>query len=336
MSIIKMDNHYGIIYGLNIHNNTKQTYMKIFIVFFFWILLSSAQNFQRIDTIVAKYPDSYQNVEKLAMQITKDFVNDSDRVRAAFFWIAKNVVYDKEESGIYSYKYTTEIDRELKEEKRNKKLSNRVSRKGEAVCDGYATLFNKVCDLMHINSKKVTGASRTKVQSIGKRFFADHAWNWVEIDNQKYLIDITWATNRTGKGELLINNFYYLTRPEFFIKNHYPKDYKDTLLDYTISKETFLNDPFIFNFNYEYVSPINGKIKKLDNPCVIFQIRSKKYRIQNIDYKIGNKMFAVEDFTYNNDTVQFEIDISKHPSAREIIIFVNGVQAVGYKFLNTK
>ncbi len=199
-----------------------------------------------------------------------------------------------------------------------------------AVCEGYATLFSQLCTELNIKSKIVTGSAKTKTSDIGKRFNASHAWNIVEIDNKKYLIDATWGVDKTKNNG--IDYKYFLTLPKYFILKHYPNNYKDALLDKPISKEKYLNNPLYYGYYFDVISPKLGTLIKSKSKLVKFVFKSKK-KISNVSISV-KKQFLDIDIVKNDDTLEFEVDLSKHPSAKELIIFFDNKAAIAYKLKN--
>lgn len=279
------------------------------------------QEYKKIDSIVAKYPNHFSSSIKLAKRISNDFKTELQQVRAVYFWIANNVSYDFNESGKFGYEYRDRKEYFKKEKKHNNKLSARVISKGIAVCEGYATLFTEVCTHLNINSKVISGASRTKAKDIGKRFHTNHAWNIVVIDKKPYLLDVTWGAGSYGtKFEKNIDDFYFLTPPELFINKHYPENYKDALLDKKVSKENFFNAPLLYKRNLPLLYPKDGILKKEQKIMKFaFECKSGSYAV---DYNIDKKQHSLMNLKCINNKIEFEIDLSNSMRARELTIFI--------------
>lgn len=81
---------------------------------------------------------------------------------------------------------------------------------GGAVCQGYAMLFYKMCEMAGINCRVMTGTA------YGSSGAGNHAWNYV---NGKY-IDVTWDDTTRSTN-------YYLSRSP--LKNHY-LDHRSSLI----------------------------------------------------------------------------------------------------------
>ncbi|MGD1947074.1 MAG: transglutaminase domain-containing protein [Croceivirga sp.] len=279
-----------------------------------------SQDYQRVDSIVSKYPKRFSSTVKLAKLISNDFKDEADKVRAAFFWIADNVKYDPKEGDGFSFEYGDKAEYLEKEKKYNDKLSKRVISKGVAVCEGYSTLFSRVCRDLGIKSKVITGASKTTVKDIGKRFYSDHAWNIVEIDNTSYLVDVTWGAGTYGpRFQKELDNSFYLTPPEFFIKRHYPENYVDALLKVNFSKENFSNAPLVYGNDFSLISPLNGVIQK--NQKVVKFSFTCKPGTYTIDYDFDLKQNSLGDIKSLDDKLEFEIDLKNIGRARELTLY---------------
>ncbi len=71
-----------------------------------------------------------------------------------------------------------------------------------AVCEGYAKLFQYLCYCVGINSTVVLGTSSGQ----------PHMWNCVEIDNEWYMLDVTW--DDSGKENLYCYSYFNLTESQ--------------------------------------------------------------------------------------------------------------------------
>lgn len=78
---------------------------------------------------------------------------------------------------------------------------------GNAVCEGYAKLFQYLCYCVGINSTIVLGTSSGD----------PHMWNCVEIDDKWYMVDVTW--DDCGKENLYCYKYFNLTEEEMSEKH---------------------------------------------------------------------------------------------------------------------
>lgn len=289
-----------------------------------------AQNFEHVDKRALSYTKQFSSPEKLADQIAKDFKTDIERVRAAYTWIAYYITYDIEESNFPSYSYSTEDERLSRELQYSKKLSKRVISRRKAVCQGYSYLFKAVCTALNIETTIVTGASKTLTRDIGKRYNSNHAWNIITLNNQKYLIDVTWASQSDRSNIKYVNDYYFMTSPEDFILNHYPDDYSDALLSKVVSKQEFLNAPLLHDYDssiVKLIKPQRGISSKGSSTIFTLDVA---HPVTWVQIEMGKEYINIKDYTYQNKKLQFDFDIPKDTRAREITLFVNGVPIVSY------
>lgn len=305
---------------------------QLLLVFLFcFSTISIAQNYKIVDSIVSNYPSSYSKPERLAKQITTDFSSDLDKVRAVYYWITNNVAYDYEELKSESFSYSSKEEYLKKQEALKQKKATRVISKGKAICDGYSTAFLVLCENLNIEARYISGAAKTYVKDIGRSFKTDHAWNIVVIDNQEYLIDTTWGAGHYNTGFVKeFNDSYFLMNPKQFIKKHYPKEYKNTLLKEKISVLEFLDAPLIYSYNFELISPQKGTIKKGSKGRLVkFKFLTDE-EIGSISYKIGNQ--TTHDIKFTKDKyLEFSIYISNETKGRELTVFFDYDAVIGYK-----
>ncbi len=296
-----------------------------------------SQDFTYVDKTVADYPKHFDTPQRLAEQINSDFSTDIDKVRALYTWITHHVDYDIKEKGKFSHSYDTYKDKIKRNELYRRALSIRVVAQGKAVCEGYSILFNETCHALHIKSKVVSGASKTDIKDIGKRYKNNHTWNIVEIDNKKYLIDTTWGAgsySTTDKFIRHVDYYYFMTDPQQFIKKHYPKDYKDSLLDYLIDKDSFSKAAFTYeNYsdNFELIKPNNGYLlRNTSNPIRIKTSHDIKEFYFFLKIKNENKKILVTQLKQSEDEYSFNIDLVGR-RARSITLYADDHPIFGFK-----
>ncbi|WP_282160906.1 transglutaminase domain-containing protein [Ulvibacterium marinum] len=231
--------------------------------------ISSAQSdFTEIDSQVKSIGFSPKN--ELARNITLGFETDLEKIRALYIWVTENISYDfelLESEELKSEFYISEenvIDKTLERKK--------------AICSGYSLLFKKLCTDLNIECETVSGFSKQWLDSFLSKRVSDHAWNVVKIDGKWHFIDTTWASKNEFSEER--DDFWYLTKPEFFIYSHYPEYEKWTLLDYNISKEEFdqlpvITDRTFFEDNIIVIYPKNTTIEVSKNRVIKLELQTK-------------------------------------------------------------
>ncbi|HEX5154440.1 MAG TPA: transglutaminase domain-containing protein [Parafilimonas sp.] len=237
----------------------------------------------RADDIDASSPDT------LSYLLTSPYTTDLEKVRSIFYWITSNISYNTiryqpqpvlyEDDG-----YAAEDDADSVLKPLDERVARITLKRRHSLCDGYARLFKTLCDHAGIKSEVITGYARTNSGS--NQFRCNHKWNAVMIDSNWYLLDATWAAGYLNfSGAIFIrnyNDYYFLTPPKAFIRDHYPDDIKWALLDDVPVLQEFNRSPFRQPaFNYKIVSykPSRGVInaKVGDTIAIVLKtIDSKK------------------------------------------------------------
>jgi hypothetical protein len=228
---------------------------SIFSLFFLLLTISSFSQrlpaaFSYIDTKVLSIetcsPDS------LSQKLTASYVTDREKIRSIFRWITENIAYKTR--NYIGYRNTKQYQLEEKEDSLsesaslNERIARDVLKQKEAVCDGYSRLLKVLCNYAGIRAEIVTGYARADINRMGAQFKSNHRWNAVLLDSSWYLLDATWASgyiaysnNRFVKA---YNEYYFLTPPEDFIRDHYPEDARWSLLSNPPTLKEFYRTPF--------------------------------------------------------------------------------------------
>lgn len=177
-----------------------------------------------------------------------------EKVRAIWIWITNNISYDVD--GYFTGSITT-YD------------WNEVFTKRKEVCSGYSSLFKKMCDIAGVRCEVIIGFAKGYGYDVASTsiYGSNHAWNAVYIDNKWFLIDSTWGAGYVDNKRNFIKDyeeFYFCTKPEYFIYTHFPDDPNWQLLNNKIDKYTFLSYPKVwpifFKLDLNPISHFTGKI----------------------------------------------------------------------------
>lgn len=167
--------------------------------------------------------------DTLSLKLTFPYTTELEKVRAIYSWICQNIRYNEEiywPIGMRRPYQPQPIDTTSEWKSADEMVAQKVVRRGRAVCDGYA---------------------RSNVDRSAFPFRTNHTWNAVRIDTVWHLVDVTWAAGyMTYSNEFVQkqNDFYFLTRPESFIQDHYPEDLRWSLLPQPPSLAEFKRMPF--------------------------------------------------------------------------------------------
>ncbi len=294
--------------------------------------MSIAQDYERIDATILLYPQRVDTPQELSRFITRDFTTDEEKVRAIYSWIIQNIAYEPDEYKQFNFTFKNYRERNEKEEKTREKIIERTLQKGIAVCEGYAMLFEKLCELQGIPNYLVRGDIKTNFNDIGRPFAKVHMWNVVTLDGTPYLFDPTWGAGRyNGKFIKEPSYFFYKTPPELFFKTHYPDMYEDAFMDRLISKEVFAQMPIIIleelTMN-DVEQPLSGLIYSEEYFDVV------SFTIANVDpdtvtYSFGGEKKPVRDMEKSGTRLQFDVPLEI--GGENLVIYFDDAPALGYK-----
>ena len=202
------------------------------LAFLFLVQGALGQDFSSVDEHARSLPRSKaSSVEKLAQHLCSPFSSETQKVRAIYVWMAENIRYST----------ATVTSRSLTVEQRLKRQEpERVLQRKNAVCEGYANLFEALCEEAGLHSLVVTG--RTKLPN-GRVAPVGHAWNMVRADGQWHLLDVTWGAGgvdgRNGKYVKSLSDEFFLSDPVAFVQHHLPHDPLFQLLPEAVGFQTF-------------------------------------------------------------------------------------------------
>ncbi len=222
--------------------------------FLFFPVAIFCQDYSDVDQKVMRYP-SFESVSDLGYRIQNDFPDDINRVRAAFFWVTQNLSYGKqlednfrgESFGSYAFPTSTKarIDNMVQS-----KIDRAFNAK-RGVCIDYSLLLNALFEQFGLKSRVITGISKSEIKKAGSQsVFKDHSWNAVKVDGQWQLMDPTWASglvDRLNKRFYrLYEDHYFFTKPEEFVKTHFPINQEWQLLNRPVDAATFFSGPIFY------------------------------------------------------------------------------------------
>ncbi len=314
--------------------------MSRFVVFFIVFSLNSqAQKFQKVETIVDRYP-SYSDVESLADRINTDFDTDTQKAKAAFYWLSKNIRYNLRE--LYnprrrsvSFRYSSEAERLQKLQQIRDNLISKAFQTKLGVCEEYAQSFKKICDLMNLEAYVIKGYVRINTNEIGKiPSRTNHAWNVIKLDNRYIILDATWAAGYEFQNRWVrdFNPYYWDIPYQNIFKTHFPKDRIWTLRFGRMGIDEFFNQPLFSNSFFKteatLLSPTNGILQSSDDT---FSIQLKNLPSDTeIAYGIQGMRFAQKPIIKRTkDITTLEIQNPKRQS--ELIIYFNQRDALSFR-----
>lgn len=177
----------------------------------------------------------------LSAWLTSQLTTNREKTEAIFTWITNNISYQTSVSR-RSGKRNKQVSFSPEQEDDNKalpplteRIAVKVLQQKQAVCEGYARLFQSLCYHAGIPAVIITGYARADISRTENKFRSNHAWNAVYIDSAWYLLDATWASGYIAMpaGDFVkqYDSYYFLAAPEKFIRHHFPDDLRWTLLE---------------------------------------------------------------------------------------------------------
>jgi transglutaminase/protease-like cytokinesis protein 3 len=242
-------------------------------------------DYHTADSIAINFPKrKYKNITEITRPLTESLQTEHEKFRAIFRWITENIEYNKSAGSIAE--------------------SDKIIRKNKAVCQGFSNLLKEMCNSVNIPCEVVVGYTKTETKDINRKLKkTDHAWNIVRLYEKEYLVDVTWATSKynvfTRKFMKEFDPYYYLTPPEKFILDHFPKEKKYQLLAKPHREKQFIRTPVYytdyFHLDIDKLSPEKGKFShKLSKPIRFSFICNKDIKSAGVFTSIDKFIIPVD------------------------------------------
>ncbi len=145
-------------------------------------------------------------------------LTDDEKVRLIHDYLVLNTTYDKaaaNETPVFGKPMSQALN-----------IYGTLCQK-KAVCEGYAKAFMYLCRRAGINATTIAGTAKG----------SSHMWNTVQIENDWYLIDVTWAD--LDDGEMINYGYYNLTTSE--MNTTHTPDGKTFVPSCTATRHSFKN-----------------------------------------------------------------------------------------------
>lgn len=208
--------------------------------------------------------DHSSDPSRLAKDLVANCRTEKEKVQAIFNWITENISYHrplalsgKPGRKIAAQPCSPDVDEESIElPSLDDRVARKVLREKMAVCEGYARLFQSLCNHAGIKSQIITGYARTRMLAADNRFRSNHTWNAVFIDSSWHLLDATWASGfiawPSGDFVRQYDPYYFFSDPAGFVRHHYPDDLRWTLLENPPAIPEFRKTPFLQKSFHKY------------------------------------------------------------------------------------
>ena len=286
------------------------------------------------DWVKSHRPTSAKNPKKLASKINEDFGTQIDKARAIYTWIALNITYDVEHRRTSAFTYNSQNEKAAKQLTYNQKISTATLKKGKGVCEGYATLFWKLCQLTGLECEVIGGNAKTGIEDIGNKY-KSHAWNAIRIGDEWHLLDVTWGAGKVdARSRVFYPNFssiYFMTSPDLFFLNHFPDKSTWTLIKKTsldFSKLPLYYESYL-DSDIEIVQPQSVIIEMKADEEIEFKIKMANTSIP-VAYRYEMDKYLTEtDYRIENELITFRV--SAPLKTDYLTIYLDSEAIVTYK-----
>jgi hypothetical protein len=187
---------------------------------------------------------------KLARRITAHCSSETEKAETIYRWVTRHIRYDF--VAFMHFRSSLSDPRWVLKRRR-------------AVCEGYARLFQAMCDGAGLDSYLIYGHVKGAFYREGEEFLrAKHAWNGLVLEGRPVLVDATWGsgyiTHRNQplrewmyrKFEIPFlpklkyvrkpNMMFFKADPDSFLYHHLPIDPKWQLQDSAITQQEWETD----------------------------------------------------------------------------------------------
>ena len=239
----------------------KRLFLSGLLAFLTLPFLSAAQSpkggdFSRIDEHARSVQlRQYDSLEVFTKQVLlTPCQTDLEKVRAIFVWLTEHIAYDCKKywnRPVATYTYTTEEEYQQQYQAFIDKNLSQTLKRGRGVYEDYSRLFEKMCRYAGVQARHIAGFARFSAADMGRLpEGTNHTWNSFRIDDQWYLVDVTWAAgyvnDDVSQFTKAFTEYHFMMPPADFAADHYPEDPADQLLPVPISPEAFAAQPYYY------------------------------------------------------------------------------------------
>ncbi|GAB1307456.1 hypothetical protein KH5_01390 [Urechidicola sp. KH5] len=283
-------------------------------------------DFTNADNLAKLYEgENLQNLSLLSYNLTHTLKTDLEKFRAIYTWVCQNIRADKNQ-----YRKVIKKRRKFKNDSIALLLWNnsyqkvafkKLLKNQKTMCTGYAYLIKELSYLADIECKIIDGYGRSVETNIDTLDIANHSWNAVKLNNKWYLCDATWSSGYlSDKGGFVrkYNDGYFLTKPEYFALNHFPKD-QNWLLGCNMTAENFVASPLLYGEAFLHRSipklPTTLNIMTEKNTEISFEIdllsKHKDLKAALVMYTDQEEELKMNNFKVTDKTLSFSTSFKR-------------------------
>jgi len=174
-----------------------------------------------------------KNLDLITRRLCEGGIEKIEHARAFYRWISENMSFNFQARG--------RIENNL--------TPTKVLSSGSATGQGYAILFKDMCDRVGLDCIIIEGLAKFA----GTEHPVEHFWNcFCDGKGQWFLCDCCFGAGRVSHRHFLpyVDNFYFMCPPHLFINTHFPHAIDYAFLSPSITKEEFINLPFMTSTFY--------------------------------------------------------------------------------------
>ena len=274
-----------------------------------------------INYALAKGPLDFNTLDETVEYLKKSPASSEvEKVWLIFVWITEHIAYDDESYRLQKSSYTEPHD---------------IFWKLKCTCEGFAMFFKYLCNRLGFECIRISGYSKGANFNTDKQITrTDHSWNAVKIDGRWEYVDCTWGVGYTKENPFLpgfsefikkMQPFYFLTPPQFFIYDHFSKDYQ--LQAEKITLDEFRRQPkyevFYHMYELECLTHRAADIVTTANLVTLkFKCPNTTQVIAKLQDSQGTKVESGVVFGRNPVTNNYEINVAVPKSRTKYTLIV--------------
>lgn len=210
----------------------------------------------------------YESAKSILREVISNEMTDSEKLLSIFDFISFNTIYDYQITNFDANNYNPHIGTNPVTKYRSFYLEG-VFYDGLAVCDGFSKAFSLLANMEGIKTFRIVGDAG-----------GGHAWNKVYLNEQWYVVDITWTElemyhYETDEPTEYLSRKYFLVSDNE-IKNTHTAHESQSNKNFAALKNYYFYDNYSYEFNQEEYNLIINTEEKAKN-----LIRALWYNYQN-------------------------------------------------------
>lgn len=270
--------------------------------------------------LVSAMPPAIEtSIETVARYIADHESDPFLRIKALHDYVADRVVYDAEAYFAGNYPPQDAVT---------------VFRTHKSVCAGYANLFKALGDFIGEEIQIISGNTRTQD---GDMSGEGHAWNSVKIEENWYLVDVTWDSGTVGRSSGFTKDYrtdYLFPPPEIMSMTHFPDEQGWQLLVAPLTRGEFLRQPMMtpsfFAEGMELVFPTRSQTDVNEKAVIEIKNPQQQWIIAKFGIR-GNE--ATDSCTVERESLTRIECVLPQQAAYEIRLFSSPEQYSTYSFV---